>query len=194
MVVLLAPTDQARAEVLEYRQVLAAYLGNDPMTHASAARAAWRLARRAVSLCENPEAFRFYRVADRIDPEMLDDVDRTWLRRCRAALDIGQIGRVEATVEAYFALRGEADKDGGPASKPTLVAEDLVMAESLFGTYIYHLARKGGEAQSLCGALSMATGVNLSLWGKRGHLNEKYCEACLDVVPAHVASRLGPSD
>lgn len=195
MLTVLAPQPVSMEEEAVRRAALSTYMGNDPATHAPAAHAAWWLARRAASLGDNKEAFRLYMVANRIAPRLLAEVDRTWQRRCRTwpqnAKNPEKFDLVEAQVEAFFAARGEADAHGSPAGNPKLVVEDLVVAESVHGTYFYHLARQNATAQSLCGARTMATSMELSQWGGRGHLNERYCTDCVQILPAGEASKLG---
>lgn len=52
-----------------------------------------------------------------------------------------------------------------------------VVKEGIEGYYRYHLALPDHHT-ALCGRLVMHTGIPLSAWGTKTHLNEKWCEKC----------------
>lgn len=54
---------------------------------------------------------------------------------------------------------------------------DIVVRESIHGTWFYHLGRKD-EYKALCGKPSMPTKIPRSAWGHVGHLKERYCAEC----------------
>lgn len=54
----------------------------------------------------------------------------------------------------------------------------LHVTEGVSGNWHYHLSAPGTNAKALCGAHTMYTGVPLSAWGFKGHLNETYCTKC----------------
>lgn len=54
---------------------------------------------------------------------------------------------------------------------------DLVVKEGVEGTYHYHLAQPHRYV-SLCGRRVMHTGIPVSAWGTKTHLNEKWCPDC----------------
>jgi hypothetical protein len=55
---------------------------------------------------------------------------------------------------------------------------ELKVAEGISGTWFYHLSCDEYSTRALCGERTMLTGVPLSAWGKRGHLNERWCDKC----------------
>lgn len=55
---------------------------------------------------------------------------------------------------------------------------ELKIAESVHGTWFYHLSRTEHSEKALCGARTMHTSIPLSTWGHIGHLNERYCADC----------------
>lgn len=59
-----------------------------------------------------------------------------------------------------------------------LTEEQVQVSESIHGTYYYHVSLKSKPSVALCGATAMPTGVPLSTWGCRGHLQESYCRSC----------------
>jgi hypothetical protein len=56
----------------------------------------------------------------------------------------------------------------------------LKVVEGVEGIWHYHISETGRNGQpALCGKTNvMSTELPLSLWGKKGHLNETYCEEC----------------
>ena len=56
----------------------------------------------------------------------------------------------------------------------------MKVVEGVEGIWHYHLSESGKSDQpALCGKLNvMSTEIPLSVWGKKGHLNETYCEEC----------------
>lgn len=58
--------------------------------------------------------------------------------------------------------------------------KQLYIVEGVESMCYYHLSETGKSGQpALCGNKRvMNTGKPLSSWGKRGHLNEKYCKEC----------------
>jgi len=53
-----------------------------------------------------------------------------------------------------------------------------IMSEGIGGMFYYHISRVGEEHRGLCGKQTMPTHIPLSIWGYRGHLNERYCQEC----------------
>lgn len=53
----------------------------------------------------------------------------------------------------------------------------LRVTEGIHGTWFYHLTNDK-DSESLCGERTMHSGMPLSSWGYRGHLNERYCLDC----------------
>lgn len=50
------------------------------------------------------------------------------------------------------------------------------ISESIHGNFFYHIAVDG---KALCGEkITMSTSIPFSYWGKKGHLNERYCKKC----------------
>jgi hypothetical protein len=58
------------------------------------------------------------------------------------------------------------------------IVPELQVVEVVFGNRYYHLARPDAGAVAICGARTMKTSIQLKAWGKRGHLNERWCEKC----------------
>lgn len=59
--------------------------------------------------------------------------------------------------------------------------DEIRIGESIHVHYRYHLYRHGRSWQALCGAEVMDRNLtDLSLWGFKGHLNERYCSRCGD--------------
>ena len=58
--------------------------------------------------------------------------------------------------------------------------ENLKIVEGIEGYYFYHLSESGKNMQpALCGKKTvMITHLRLSSWGKKSHLNERYCKEC----------------
>ena len=52
------------------------------------------------------------------------------------------------------------------------------VAESIHGTYRYHLSEKPHSTRALCKAWTMRTSVRLDFWGKRTHIGETWCKEC----------------
>jgi hypothetical protein len=80
--------------VLKERRALSRYRYSAEQTHQRALKAAVRLARHHASGCRFAKAFRFYLIANRMDPTRLPEVDRKWMELnvsrvddCRAAID-----------------------------------------------------------------------------------------------------------
>lgn len=64
-----------------------------------------------------------------------------------------------------------------PPGPEIIAAHRLSIAESIHGTWYYHL-RSGSDHRSLCGGHVMHTAVPLSAWGTTSHLNERWCSQC----------------
>lgn len=56
--------------------------------------------------------------------------------------------------------------------------EQVHVTEGIAGTWYYHLSLVATNATALCGAKTMNTAIPLGTWGVRGHLNERWCDAC----------------
>lgn len=54
----------------------------------------------------------------------------------------------------------------------------LHITEGVSGRFLYHLSEEGTNSTALCGAQTMYSGIPLSSWGVKGHLNEKFCAEC----------------
>jgi len=56
----------------------------------------------------------------------------------------------------------------------------MKVVEGVMGYYFYHLSETGKNGQiTLCGTKQvMQTGIPVSAWGAKSHLNEKWCEKC----------------
>jgi len=63
---------------------------------------------------------------------------------------------------------------------PAAIRADLRVAESIHGTYYYHL-RRDADHFGLCGDRVMHTSIPVSAWGTRGHLNERWCTRCANI-------------
>lgn len=59
---------------------------------------------------------------------------------------------------------------------------ELHITEGVSGRWFYHLSEKGTNAKALCGARTMATSIPLSAWGHVGHLNERWCVTCAEII------------
>lgn len=58
----------------------------------------------------------------------------------------------------------------------------MKVVEGISGTWFYHLAVEDGDAMAFCGARIMPTNISLSAWGYAGHLNERWCQTCGDLI------------
>jgi hypothetical protein len=66
-----------------------------------------------------------------------------------------------------------------PNDRPRRVGlDDIVVTESVYGTFHYHLSKANKRSKGLCGEDTMITGIPLNAWGFKGHLNERYCAEC----------------
>ena len=59
-----------------------------------------------------------------------------------------------------------------------MIYKQIHITEAISGVWFYHLSDVGTNAKSLCGARTMYTSMQLSQWGKSGHLGERYCKVC----------------
>lgn len=56
---------------------------------------------------------------------------------------------------------------------------EIRIGESFHVHYRYHLYRHGDGWKALCGAEVMDRNLtDLTLWGFKSHLNERYCDTC----------------
>jgi len=81
-----------------------------------------------------------------------------------------------------------------PAQETTPIMSDtsqipFEMCEGVEGTWHYHI-RRPCSFDSLCGARVMFTESRFGNWGMTGHLNERYCVDCWDLM----ADELTPED
>ncbi len=62
---------------------------------------------------------------------------------------------------------------------------ELKVAESIHGTYFYHLSRMPHSTIALCGARTMSTSIPVNAWGvTTSHLHERYCARCAELRDA----------
>jgi hypothetical protein len=66
----------------------------------------------------------------------------------------------------------------------TMGKKKLFIVEHVSGVWYYHLSETGKSGQpALCGNTQvMSTEIPISSWGSKGHLNEKYCKECENVL------------
>jgi hypothetical protein len=59
----------------------------------------------------------------------------------------------------------------------------MKVVEGILGYYFYHLSETGANGKpALCGNKEvMSTEVPITFWGKKSHLNEKWCKKCWDI-------------
>jgi len=60
----------------------------------------------------------------------------------------------------------------------------MKIVEGVEGYYFYHLSETGKNGQpALCGKKEvMHTSIPLKTWGYKGHLNERYCKKCEELI------------
>ena len=58
--------------------------------------------------------------------------------------------------------------------------EGLKIVEGIYGVCYYHLSKDSTGTHPICDdkLITIPTNINISHWGKKGHLNERYCEKC----------------
>lgn len=64
----------------------------------------------------------------------------------------------------------------------------MKVTEGVAGTWYYHISENDNPCHSLCGELVMNTLLPLSSWGRRSHLNERYCAKCEKLAQEKAAS------
>lgn len=67
--------------------------------------------------------------------------------------------------------------EGLQRARRVALASTTVVAEGLGATWFYHLRDQDAE-KAFCGDGTFAKNLPLSLWGYKGHLNERYCPRC----------------
>ncbi len=58
---------------------------------------------------------------------------------------------------------------------------EFIITEGIEGYWHYHWSKPEFFTISLCGKQTMQTSLPASLWGTRGHLNERYCKLCDEI-------------
>jgi hypothetical protein len=97
--------ETTKEEVLKERRALSRYRYSVVKTHKSALKAAVWLARYHASARRLGKAFRFYLIANRIDPSRLPNVDREWMERSVRHIENTR-DSIDAQVDAFFQKRG----------------------------------------------------------------------------------------
>ena len=62
------------------------------------------------------------------------------------------------------------------------VTKDVIITESVLGTWFYHLSDSKNFTRSFCGAHVMKTSMTHKQWGFKGHLKERYCDKCVEIA------------
>lgn len=65
------------------------------------------------------------------------------------------------------------------------LSTEIKVAESIHGTFFYHLSRMPHSTVALCGARTMFTSIPIKAWGATtSHLHERYCARCAELRDA----------
>lgn len=60
--------------------------------------------------------------------------------------------------------------------------QKLIITEGIEGYWNYHLSFSSMFTKSLCGKDVMKTSLKKSQWGTKTHLNESYCDECVEII------------